>query len=360
MAGKNTANKTTRKSNKVKSFKNKLRYPKATLEDAIKIIAAIKSKNGGNPWESNNIAKAVGFPSKSNNKFYYMTAASRDFGLTNGTRDAKQISLTEFGRKLAYPETQDKELTLKREALFKVEIFKKVFEYYKGNNLPEMQYLSNTLKETFNIPEESHEEFSGLFKKNCEYAKLDELSIESNTKEGQISSNISNVVTMAEAKKKSDLICFVVMPFRERNEKYAKGFFDEVLQNLITPAGCDAGFNVRTANRKGSDIIQSTILNDLLNADLVLADLTEHNPNVLFELGMRIAKDKPIVLIRAEGTGQIFDVDNMLRVYDYNPNLWPSTVKKDVPKLAEFIKASWQNQDSDQTYLKILTNKKQK
>jgi len=105
MAGKNTANKTTRKSNKTKSFKYKLRYPKATLEDAIKIIAAIKSKNGGNPWESNNVAKAVGFPSKSNNKFYYMTAASRDFGLTNGTRDAKQISLTEFGRKLAYPET---------------------------------------------------------------------------------------------------------------------------------------------------------------------------------------------------------------------------------------------------------------
>jgi len=50
----------------------------------------------------------------------------------------------------------------------------------------------------------------------------------------------------------------------------------------------------------------------------------------------------------------------MLRVYDYNPNLWPSTVKKDVPKLAEFIKASWQNEDSDQTYLKILTNKKRK
>lgn len=37
-----------------------------------------------------------------------------------------------------------------------------------------------------------------------------------------------------------------------------------------------------------SEVIQSTIVNDLDAADLVIVDLTEHNPNVLFELGMRI------------------------------------------------------------------------
>jgi hypothetical protein len=89
----------------------------------------------------------------------------------------------------------------------------------------------------------------------------------------------------------------------------------------------------KTAKRQGSDIIQSTIVNDLLEADLVLADLTEHNPNVLFELGMRIHADLPVVLVRARGTGAIFDVDNMLRVEEYDPNLWTSTVKPTFMKI---------------------------
>ena len=59
-------------------------------------------------------------------------------------------------------------------------------------------------------------------------------------------------------------------------------------------------------------MIQSTIINDLIQADLVIADLTEHNPNVKFELSVRMAQDKPVVLMKAEVTGPLFDVDNML------------------------------------------------
>lgn len=111
------------------------------------------------------------------------------------------------------------------------------------------------------------------------------------------------------------------MPFVERNENRPTGFFKEVLDSLLIPAGIDADFTVETANKQGSDVIQSTIINDLLEADLVIADLTDHNPNVLFELGVRMAADKPVALIKTRDTGRIFDVDNMLRVYEYNQNL---------------------------------------
>ncbi len=144
------------------------------------------------------------------------------------------------------------------------------------------------------------------------------------------------------------------MPFKERGSEHGKGFFTEVLGSLVSPAGRDAGFTVTTANRQGTDVIQSTIVNDLLNADLVVANLTEHNPNVLFELGMRMAFDKPVALIRAQGTEQIFDVDNMLRVFDYDPNLWPTTVERDLPKLRDHIKATWDNRDTEKTYMKLL------
>ena len=115
----------------------------------------------------------------------------------------------------------------------------------------------------------------------------------------------------------------------------------------------DAGFTVETANKQGSDVIHSTIVNDLLEADLVIADLTDHNPNVLFELGMRMHADLPVALIKSKDTGKIFDVDNMLRVYEYNPNLWKSTIETDVKELIDHFKAAWDNRASEQTYMKI-------
>src|SRR5450759_2211376 len=111
-----------------------------------------------------------------------------------------------------------------------------------------------------------------------------------------------------------------MMPFVEKTAERSKGFFQEVLRSLFTPAGVAAGFNVETANRQGSDVIESTIVNELLDADLVIADLTDHNPNVLFELGLRMAVEKPVALVKAAGTGKVFDVDNMLRVFEYQPN----------------------------------------
>ena len=149
-------------------------------------------------------------------------------------------------------------------------------------------------------------------------------------------------------------VCFVIMPFTERDDRHAPGFFDEVLEQLLSPAATAAGFRVTTALRPGSDIIQSTIVNELLDADLVLCDLTEHNPNVLFELGLRVREEKPVVLVKARGTGRIFDVDHMLRVVEYDSNLWPSSVARDLPTIEEHIRATWENQDPDRTFIKIL------
>ena len=65
--------------------------------------------------------------------------------------------------------------------------------------------------------------------------------------------------------------------------------------------------------------------------------------HVMFELGVRMAQDKPVVLLKAEGTGPLFDMDNMLRVFEYSPNLWQTAVEKDMPDLRDFIKGAWEN-----------------
>jgi hypothetical protein len=163
-----------------------------------------------------------------------------------------------------------------------------------------------------------------------------------------VAADAEGSVTVASPATDSDDVptLFVIMPFVERDDRHDTGFFEEVLNELFTPAGTAAGFKVKTAKRQGSDVIQATIVNELLEADLVLADLTEHNPNVLFELGMRMNADLPVVLVRARGTRPIFDVDNMLRVEEYSPNLWGSKVKDDIPVLTDHIKAAWNDRET--------------
>jgi len=330
--------------------KTKWPFPRATLEKALHIPYALKDNNGGNPWETEEVRKAVGTVG-GGNAWFYLTAASRDYGLTTGTRDTPKISLEELGREIVYAPNPEVELALKKQAFQKIDIFKRVLDYYKGSNLPDMKYLGNTLTKEFGLDPETHEEFAKTFRENCQYLGIESGVPTTPGKDEELSTG-PDTVTLSEGAPNSALTAFVILPFVERDAKHPKGFFSEVLRSIITPAAKD--FKVKTANRQGSDVIQSTIINDLIEADLVIADLTEHNPNVMFELGVRMAQDKPVVLLKAEGTGPLFDVDNMLRVFEYSPNLWQTTVEKDMPNLQDFIKGTWENRHSTKTYMKIL------
>jgi hypothetical protein len=331
-------------------------FPRVTLEQALKVPYALKQHNGGNPWETEEVRKAVG--ASAGNAWFYLSAGSRDYGLTIGTRDTPKITLEELGREIVYAPDPVTELTLKKAAFLKIDIFKKVLGYYNGSNLPDMKYLGNTLTKEFGLDPETHEEFAKTFRENCQYLGVISGVPTTPPLEGEEPSTepTPGTVTLAEGAAGSTLTAFVILPFVEREEKHPKGFFAEVLRSIITPAAAskECGFNVKTANRQGSDMIQATIINSLVEADLVIADLTEHNPNVLFELGVRMAQEKPVVLIRALGTPALFDVDNLLRVFEYNPNLWPTTVEKDMPNLRDFIKGAWENKDPNKTYMKIL------
>lgn len=343
---KKTKRKTTRKAAVKRPF------PKDTVLKALKIAEKIKELNGGKPWDSKEVAKAVdiGF---STNSFYYLTAAARDYGLTIGSSKTEKIEIDKLGKEILYAPDPQTEKNKKIEAFLKIPIFKSVLDHYKGSKLPEMKYLGNTLENEFKLAPTYHEDFAKLFRENCQ-----ELGVTSgdHLREKLDSSKKPTTLIVGEPSKdsKSKLKLFVVMPFSEKANSRPKGFFDEVLRSLIIPAGIEANFSVETANKQGSDVIQSTIINDLLEADLVLADLTDHNPNVLFELGVRMAIDKPVVLIKASETGRIFDVDNMLRVYEYNANLWQSTIETDLDNLIEHINGAWANKNSEQTYMKIL------
>ena len=339
--------------------KAKRNFPVSGLEECVKLVNALKEFNAGNPWAPKEIAKVLSVGMGSN--YFYLTAACRDYGLTVGTRDTVKIELTDLGRNLAYPKSPDMESQALNIAFRNISLFQKVYDYYQGGALPEIQYLKNTLKTEFGVDEKFQDEFYQLFQKNVAYLKTATGSspVVGNlpTARSKSTSNRGDSIILGESTNSGKLVAFVAMPFSEKSGKYEQGYFDEVLKHLITPAAVKADFNARTAKKAGSEVIQSTIVNDLDSADLVIVDLTEHNPNVLFELGMRIAFNKPVCLIRAKGTSAIFDIDHMLRVFDYNPSIWPSTLATDVPALTEHILATWRDKDK-RSYLTILRDNK--
>lgn len=330
-------------------------FPRKTLEDALRVPTAVRTHNGGKPYAPSEVAKALGLGMSGN--FYYVTAASRDYGLTEGTRDAATISLTDLGRSAVYPKSDEELSQALLDAFFSVELFRRVVDHYGGSELPEDEFVRNTLETDYGLDPRVHDDFLDVFQKNCRYVGIgaeftgtvDRLDVATSGVSSSASTPAARTSEPADGR-----VCFVAMPFSEKTDHYATGFFDEVFASLFKPAIEAAGFVPRTAKRQGSDVIHATIVNELLNADLVLADLTEHNPNVLFELGLRMAKELPIALVRAKGTNPIFDVDNMLRVESYNPNLWPSTVEKDVPRLTAHVEEAWSRRESETTYLSML------
>ena len=86
--------------------------------------------------------------------------------------------------------------------------------------------------------------------------------------------------------KKKEKMCFVIMPFSDdRKEVYTYG---------IKPACEQAGFKpVRMDELKGSFNINRKIIEHIYDSDVVVADLTDDNPNVFYEMGVAHAKNLP-------------------------------------------------------------------
>lgn len=133
--------------------------------------------------------------------------------------------------------------------------------------------------------------------------------------------------------------CFVIMPISDC-EGYEQGHFLRVYEDVIKPAVEKSGYIPQRADEtKNSNLIQLDILKKLIDAPIAICDLSTRNPNVLFELGIRQAFDKPVVLIQEKGTPAIFDI-SPLRYIEYDKRLGYREVLKSQSELSEAIIAT--------------------
>ncbi len=111
--------------------------------------------------------------------------------------------------------------------------------------------------------------------------------------------------------------CFVIMPI-SGVEGYDFNYFKNVYTDLIKDACKDLDLEIfRADEEKEPNLIQEDIVRKLIESDLVICDISFHNPNVLFELGIRQAFDKPVILIKDKETKSIFDI-SAIRYIEYD------------------------------------------
>lgn len=141
----------------------------------------------------------------------------------------------------------------------------------------------------------------------------------------------------SEAKKNDE--CFIIMPISDP-QGYDKGHFRHVFSNIIVPA-CDAAKlkAVRADDVKQTNLIHIDILKRLLETPIAICDLSSQNPNVLFELGLRQAFDKPVVLIQEKDTPKIFDI-SPLRYLEYSAEMKYHEVLEIQKRLTEMLLAT--------------------
>ncbi len=102
--------------------------------------------------------------------------------------------------------------------------------------------------------------------------------------------------------------CFVIAPIGELGGS-TRSRSDKVLRHIITPAATECGYSVVRSDRESSPgMIGSQVINHLIEDDLVIADLTDHNANVFYELAIRHVVRKPIVQIIKSDQRLPFDV----------------------------------------------------
>lgn len=138
---------------------------------------------------------------------------------------------------------------------------------------------------------------------------------------------------IAQEKKK----CFVIMPISDA-DGYDKGHFSRVYEHLIKPAVLEAGFEpIRADDTSKANFIVIDILQQILDCEIAVCDLSSRNPNVFYELGVRQAFNKKTVLICDERTPKPFDTSG-IRTLTYSASLRVDEVERVIPPFTKCIK----------------------
>ena len=96
-------------------------------------------------------------------------------------------------------------------------------------------------------------------------------------------------------------LCFVIGPIAKdggSERKHSDLLLNAVIKDVLQRE--EFGYHVKRADEDADPgMIGDRMISDIINSDLVVADLTDLNPNTFYELGIRHATEKPTIHIGA-------------------------------------------------------------
>ncbi|MCY9339029.1 hypothetical protein MOF28_11795 [Bacillus haynesii] len=145
-------------------------------------------------------------------------------------------------------------------------------------------------------------------------------------------------------KKETKRKAFVITPIGNDNtdiRRSAEGFIDAV----IVPVLSEFGFETTVAHKmtEGGSITNQ-LISRILEDDLVIANLTGLNPNVMYEVAVRHAVRKPIVHVCEHGTKLPFDLGTERTIFFTNDMMGVIEVKEIFEK---YVNTALEDQEPD-------------
>ena len=142
---------------------------------------------------------------------------------------------------------------------------------------------------------------------------------------------------------------FIITPIGEPNSvinQAATGLIDTIIEPVLKKLGFEID-NPMDDNSSGS--ITKQIIKNIVNDDLVVVNLTGINPNVMYELSLRHATNKPVVvLIRKDQISSIpFDIKDE-RVIPFADVLYGVDSLKKV--LTDHVNSAMKNRENSPIY----------
>jgi len=151
---------------------------------------------------------------------------------------------------------------------------------------------------------------------------------------------------MDEEKKEQGRKCFIITPIGNENSdtfRKAKGVIESVIKPVLTECGFDDIKPAYEINVSG--MINTQIINRIIDDDLVIVNLTGNNPNVMYELCLRHVVAKPIIHICENGTSLPFDIKDSRTIFYVNDMLGVEELKL---KLTDYLQViDYQSEYSD-------------
>jgi len=316
-------------------------FPKDSLGKCLRIPQGILDQNAGNECSDR---EAAGFAKIGWTGLIGVEISSAiKYGLLERPSPGK-VKPTDLARKIIRPQQQKDRVDGLREAVLQAPVIGDFYKRYRGENLPDKEFLVNTAVDSFKVKRENVDEFIDVFLQTLKDAELleDVGGGKNRVLDATLPAEIGSGVGEEQIKKLSKGVtvqatdsCFVMMPFAEP----LGGYYTTVYQPAIEKAKLKA---VRAdAEIFGTGKIIDQIWAGIHSARVLVAELTGRNPNVLYELGLAHALRKPVVLVSSNEDDVPFDVRHVRVIYyDMRDPFWGTKL---IDKVAENILSALKN-----------------